>query len=54
MQKGISKTELIYYLEEMIKMNLSTEFEEDIYYSIKYTGKANKKKLKNVISRMNQ
>ena len=51
-KKEISKDEVLFYLEEMIEMELASEIEEDVYYDIKYKGKCNKQDYKEVLHNM--
>lgn len=35
----VSKSELLFYLEEVIEMNNATELEQEVYYTYRHTGK---------------
>ena len=48
----ISNEEALFYLEEVISMNLATEVEEDVYYDIKHSGKCKRSELEKVKKRM--
>ena len=50
----ISNEEALFYLEEVISMNLATEVEEDVYYDIKSRGKCKRSELEKVKKRMHE
>lgn len=51
---NVKSGEILYYLEEMIQMNLAEEVEENVYYDLKYKGKCKRKELSQVVEHMKE
>ena len=50
----VSHSEVMFYLEEMMDMNLSDELEDDVYYDLKWNGCTSKWKYGYVIKRIRE
>lgn len=51
-KKEISNEEMMFYLEEMIQMELATETEEKVYEDIRWHGRCKRSELNQVKDRM--
>lgn len=54
MTTKFNKEEVLFYLEEMVQMEMVTSIEEDVYYSLKQDTKISRDQLRTVLKRMNK
>lgn len=54
MTTKFNKEDVLFYLEEMVQMEMATSIEEDVYYSLKQDTKISRDQLRTVIKRMNK
>ena len=50
--EDITNTDIMYYLEEMIQMDLADEIEQNVYYDIKWFNRCKRGELKHVKKNM--
>ncbi|WP_342532762.1 hypothetical protein MHB40_14935 [Lysinibacillus sp. FSL K6-0057] len=49
-----NKEDVLFYLEEMLQMEMATSIEEDVYYSFKQDKKITREQLRSVLQRMHK
>ena len=54
MTTKFNKEDVLFYLEEMVQMEMVNTIEEDIYYSLKQDKKITRDQLRTVLKRMNK
>ncbi|UUV25875.1 MULTISPECIES: hypothetical protein [Lysinibacillus] len=54
MTTKFNKEDVLFYLEEMVQMEMATSIEEDVYYSLKQDTKISRDQLRTVLKRMNK
>lgn len=54
MTTKFNKEEVLFYLEEMVQMEMVTSIEEDVYYSLKQDKKISREQLRSVLKGMNK
>lgn len=52
MTTKFNKEDVLFYLEEMVQMEMATSIEEDVYYSLKQDKKITREQLRSVLQRM--
>ncbi|MBG9689480.1 hypothetical protein ABD91_00885 [Lysinibacillus sphaericus] len=52
MTTKFNKEDVLFYLEEMVQMEMASSIEEDVYYSIKQDKKITREQLGSVLKRM--
>ncbi|WGT37967.1 hypothetical protein QH639_19385 [Lysinibacillus sp. 1 U-2021] len=52
MTTKFNKEDVLFYLEEMVQMEMATSIEEDVYYSLKQDKKISREQLKSVLKCM--
>lgn len=54
MTTKFNKEDVLFYLEEMVQMEMVTSIEEDVYYSLKQDKKISREQLRSVLKGMNK
>lgn len=54
MTTKFNKEDVLFYLEEMVQMEMASSIEEDIYYSLKQDKKITREQLRSVLQRMHK
>lgn len=54
MTTKFNKEYVLFYLEEMVQMEMATSIEEDVYYSLKQDKKITREQLRSVLQRMHK
>lgn len=54
MTTKFNKEDVLFYLEEMVQMEMVNTIEEDVYYSLKQDKKITREQLRSVLKRMNK
>ncbi len=54
MTTKFNKEDVLFYLEEMVQMEMVTSIEEDVYYSLKQDKKITREQLRSVLQRMHK
>ncbi|MEK4121991.1 hypothetical protein [Lysinibacillus sp. FSL K6-0102] len=54
MTTKFNKEDVLFYLEEMVQMEMATSIEEDVYYSLKQDKKITREQLRSVLQRMHK
>lgn len=52
MTTKFNKEDVLFYLEEMVQMEMTTSIEEDVYYSLKQDKKISREQLTTVLKSM--
>jgi len=52
MTSKFNKEDILFYLEEMVQMEMTSSIEEDVYYSLKQDKKITREQLESVLKRM--
>jgi len=52
MTTKFNKEDVLFYLEEMVQMEMSTSIEEDVYFSLKQGKNVTREQLGSVLKRM--
>ncbi|MDC6267337.1 hypothetical protein [Lysinibacillus fusiformis] len=52
MTSKFNKEDVLFYLEEMVQMEMTSSIEEDVYYSLKQGKKVTREQLGSVLKRM--
>lgn len=52
MTSKFNKEDVLFYLEEMVQMEMTSSIEEDVYYSLKQGKKVAREQLGSVLKRM--
>ncbi|QIC46277.1 hypothetical protein GAG94_03510 [Lysinibacillus sphaericus] len=52
MTTKFNKEDVLFYLEEMVQMEMASSIEEDVYYSIKQDKKITREQLGSALKRM--